>query len=135
MILLVKKKGRSRIFDIFLITSLLVNILIPYQYHLHHIYNYDSLSHDHIVDFHLLTDSLPDDDHSDKDKQDLKTRLDVITKQNIDTGKYIISLVFLFTQSNFNFSIFNRLRHPTHDSFIRYYSYGLAPPLRAPPVL
>jgi hypothetical protein len=118
-----------------LLAVLLVQIIFPLHFHLHHDTNSEINGHQHIVDSHVLTDTQGTQHLADEDTHIIKTTPDVISKQNTDTGFDFVLLVSLLIVLSIVPLIISRLRQTIENSFRSFYYYDLAPPLRAPPAI
>jgi hypothetical protein len=126
---------RYRAISWLLVTALLIQMLFPLSFHLHHDVSPVTAGHDHVIDSHLLSDSQLTEHHADEDTQELKTAMDAILKQSMDTGFVFILFVCLLTQLATVLPIVNRLWQTARNSYSHFFYYDLAPPLRAPPAI
>ena len=110
---------------------MLLAVVMPAHYHLHHIDGIDTADHDHVLDLHLITDG-HGHAHHDDDISIIAATPDVIVK----TDKSLLALfvplglvlLLLLTRADKT-----RLRHGYDGAdLIRHYRC-CSPPLRAPP--
>lgn len=112
---------------------LLIQIVFPLYFHLHHDLNAEAGEHVHIIDSHLLTDKQASEHLADEDTRILKTTPDVINKQNTDTGFVIALMLCLLIVLAVKRPLVIRLRQLKQNNHCHFFYYDLAPPLRAPP--
>ena len=126
---------RNRAISWLLVAALLVQMLFPLTFHLHHDISPVTAGHDHVIDSHLLFDSQVIEHLAVEDTQELKTAMEAFVKQSTDTGFVLILFVCLLTLLATVLPIVNRLWQTARNSFSHFFYYDLAPPLRAPPAI
>lgn len=118
-----------------LAAALLAQAVFPLQFHLHHAADPATHKHDHVIDFHLLSDSLLNKHLADEDVDEIKTAQYYIVKKHADTGTYGILLVCLLTLAVMLLPIFLLSRQSTRNLLAHHVYYYFIPPLRAPPAV
>ena len=118
-----------------LATALLVQAVFPLQFHLHHAANPATHEHDHVIDFHLLSDSLLNRHLADDDVDEIKTTQYYIVKKHADTETYDILLDCVSSPAIMLLPIFLHCRQSTRKLLVRYIYDNFTPPLRAPPAV
>jgi pheromone shutdown protein TraB len=126
---------RYRAISWVVVTALLIQMLFPLSFHLHHDVSPVTAGHDHVIDSHLLSDNQVTEHLADEDTQELKTTMEAIVKQGVDTGLVFILFVCLLTLMSTVLPIVNHLWQTARNSFSHFFYYVLAPPLRAPPAI
>lgn len=126
---------RNRVISWLLVTALLVQILFPLSFHLHHDVSPVTAGHDHVIDSHLLFDSQVIEHLAVEDTHELKTAMETIVKQSTDTDFVFLLFACLLTLLASILPIVNRLWQTARNSFSHFFYYDLAPPLRAPPAI
>jgi hypothetical protein len=120
-----------------LIIALVIQLLLQMQFHLHH--DNDASEphrpgHHHDVDYHYVAGEHAVDQQEHGDIHVLKSMPDTILKKIFENNSLIILAVCLLLLVPL---LLKRKRHtwflPTNEIFRSLY-YGLAPPLRAPPL-
>lgn len=126
---------RHQIINRLLIAALLVQVLLPMHFHLHHDADPGVQGHKHVVDSHVLIDSKATEHLADGETHTLKSTPDAIAKHKTDTGVIFALMVCLLVLLPLALLMVNRqwrdIREFVHHSFYYY----LAPPLRAPPAV
>jgi hypothetical protein len=114
-----------------LVMALLLGLLMPAHYHLHHLNDIDTAEHDHVLDLHLIADS-NGHAHHDEDTSIIAPTPDVIVKTDKSLLASFVSLgLVLLLLSTLADTV--RLWHKHHGvRLVRPYQYYF-PPLRAPP--
>lgn len=116
-----------------LLCVVLFTTIVPSHYHLHHIQDHDNTPHSHVVDLHILGDTIMHSDGGDSTTI-LTAAPDSMVKAKYSDGAapLLVALLLLFTisLSRFRtfFSVFPR------SSRIRRHLFYYSPPLRAPPL-
>lgn len=115
-----------------LVAALVMTVLLPAHYHLHHLHNVDTTGHVHVVDLHLLADN-GGHAHHHEDTSIISATPDAIVKTDKSVFSLFIPLavvlVVILTCSHRA-----RLRYEPGDKDpIRHCAY-FSPPLRAPPL-
>jgi hypothetical protein len=111
--------------------TLLLAMVMPAHYHLHHLNDIDTAEHDHVLDLHLIADS-NGHAHHDDDTSIIAATPDVIVKTDkpllvlfVPLGLVLLLLLTLADKV--------KLRHGHRGvRLIRQYRHYY-PPLRAPP--
>ena len=115
-------------------TALVLHLICQLQFHLHHGDN-DFGEEDHLIDYHIVTDTHPVGHPSHEDTHELKSTPDVILKKNISPESIYLPVAFLLlliSAIELRRSVSNI---PHRNKLYRYQYYGLAPPTRAPPAI
>ena len=114
-----------------LVAALLLTMLMPAHYHLHHLNDIDPAEHAHVVDLHLITDN-GGHVHHDEDTSIIAATPDVIVK----TDKSFFSVFFpLAVFLILLLTLADKVRLKQRDNRIRLFRpyHYYSPPLRAPP--
>jgi hypothetical protein len=115
-----------------LVTALLITVLLPAHYHLHHLHSLDTASHAHVVDLHLIADNSGHAHHYENTSI-ISATPDAIVKTDKSVFSLFIPLaivlVLILTCSHrvwlgHKSGAITRIRHNTYFS----------PPSRAPPL-
>ena len=114
-----------------LVMTLLLAVLMPAHYHLHHLNDIDTAEHDHFLDLHFIADR-HGHAHHDDDTSIIAATPDVIVKTDksllasfVPLGLVLLLLMTLADKVG--------LRYWHQDvRLVRQYRY-YSPPLRAPP--
>ena len=115
-----------------LVAALLLAIVMPAHYHLHHLNDIDTGEHDHVLDLHWIADS-NGHAHHDDDTSIIAATPDVIVKTDKShLASFVpLGLILLLLQTRVDRV---GLRHSRHGvRLVRQYRYS-SPPLRAPPL-
>ncbi len=123
-------KPDRRSISLLLIAALLLSTVIPAHYHLHHIHSNDPASHEHIIDLHLVTDTIGQS-HHDEDTSVFAATPDVIVKKgHYDAAPFLLMAITLVL-----LTVFNRIAARSACSHTRPWRQAayFSPPLRAPP--
>ena len=126
------RKMRCRCLSIvwLMVVAVLMLTLAPHHYHLHHDTAPGSLSHQHSIDLHLLSDA-HDEAHHDEAIA-FEATPDGLVKPFGDKPLNILLTVFLLALLPI---VDSRTRHPSFRTAtsLGHAFYHLTPPLRAPP--
>jgi len=118
-----------------LVVALLLQVLFPLHYHLHHDASPLTQNYEHVVHSHSIDDSKVTEHITLTDIHELKITPDVVAKQDTNNGFTITLFICLLILLPAALTFINRLWLATRNNFIRYFYYDLAPPLRAPPAV
>lgn len=114
--------------------ALLVQLLFPLNFHMHHNADNSSQGHHHSIDFHAMNDGVANEHLADQDAVEININQDIFTKKDGDRGTGFLFLTFILMLLPVIVHIINRWRLAGKTFFARYIYYSLSPPLRAPPV-
>ena len=113
-----------------LVLTILALMLLPMDFHLHHMDETTNFEHDHVIDLHLITDSAGLAHHQDATV--LSATPDILLKQSNNNPLASVALIFLLIQLVvISFNYIQRIYNKS-ISLPGFY-YHLIPPLRAPP--
>jgi len=120
-----------------LIASILLLAFLPAHYHLHHLYNDESLNsaatkHTHIIDLHVLTESAGQLHHDDEATIIALSPDGIVKKSNADFSPFIMLAIILLLLPALN----KRINIPLNyrNTAPRQSYPHFAPLLRAPPL-
>ncbi len=115
-----------------LVAAILLNILLPAHYHLHHVFSGNSVTHDHIIDLHLITEKTGQS-HHDEDTTIVTAAPDgIVKKSNPAFFPFNLLTILLVLLPLINYQTRLRLNYGNID--LKQIYYHLSPPLRAPPL-
>ena len=111
--------------------TLLLAMLLPAHYHLHHLNDIDTAEHDHVLDLHFIADS-DGHAHHDDDTSIIAATPDVIVKtdKSLLVSFVPLGLVLLLLLALVDKVSLKCCHHGVR--LVRQYRY-YSPPLRAPP--
>ena len=120
-----------------LIASILLLAFLPAHYHLHHLYNDETLSsaatkHAHIIDLHVLTESAGQSHHDEEATIIALSPDGIVKKSNPDFPPFILLAIVLLLLPALNKRINIPLNSRSTD-FKQSYPH-FTPLLRAPPL-
>ena len=114
-----------------LVTALLLTILVPAHYHLHHLHDAEPAAHTHVLDLHLIADN-SGHAHHQQDTSIFSATPDVIVKADKSVFAQFIPLaIFLILLLTLAYHV-RLLLDPADGRPVRHSRY-YSPPLRAPP--
>ena len=122
----------TRSVNLLLIGVILFTTLMPAHYHLHHIHDTDSGTHDHAIDLHFVTANA-DQSHHDEETSIFNATPDAIVKKiSSDISPFVLLTVLLVLLAIL-YRISMRHEHGYADHRPRHPYF--TPPLRAPPAI
>jgi hypothetical protein len=124
---------RSRALGCLLVAALLIQLFTQLHVHLRHTDSPPSHGHEHVIDFHVLTDGHAVEHATGDGTHELESTPDALVKKSLDRDSGLVLAFGLIILLPLLASVGSRLwTLPQNISLHKLY-YGLAPPLRAPP--
>lgn len=125
---------RSRSIGCLLIGALMIQLFTPLHIHLRHTDAPQSHGHEHVMDFHVMTDGHATGHGMDENAHELQSTPEALVKKSMDRDSGLVLAFCLLILFPLLSAVGNRQwTLPQNTSPHRLY-YGLAPPLRAPPI-
>lgn len=115
-----------------LLAVLLLQLMFPLHFHLHHEVDAGEHGHAHVIDAHLPTDDALGH-HLDEGAETFKVTPDIILKKNMDSSFGFALFACLIILLPAILAVRSRLWRASGDLHYHFLYYDLAPPLRAPP--
>ena len=122
--------SRYRAFSWLLVAAVVVLTFQPRHMHVHHVDIAETVSHDHVIDTHVIF-NMDDVDHQEQHTV-LSFVPDVLIKKLSDNPLLPALFIFLFAFSH-TFILHFKRRFTDYRQFIEQSTYHFSPPLRAPP--
>ena len=121
----------------FLIATILLVTLLPAHYHLHHLYNDETLSsaattHKHAIDLHVLTEETGQSHHNDEVTIFAASPDGILKKSTPDFSPFILLVIVLLLQPVLSKQKSLQLNYRSTNLKQRYPHF--TPLLRAPPL-
>jgi len=129
-----KHVQRSRSIGCLLIGAVIIQLFTQLHIHLRHTDSPQSIGHKHVMDFHIMTDGHATEHAKDEGTHELQSTPDALTKKSLDrdTG-LVLAFCLLLLLPVLSSVGKSQWTLPQTTSLLKLY-YGLAPPLRAPPI-
>jgi len=124
---------RAQAIGCLLVAALLIQLFTQLHMHLRHTDTAPSHGHEHVMDFHVLTDSHAVEHATDDGAHELESTPDALIKKSLDRDNGLVLAFGLLILLPLFSSVRIRQRLLPQNISLHQLYYGLAPPLRAPP--
>jgi hypothetical protein len=126
--------AHGRHFIMVMIAALLIQIILPLQFHLHHGEEPQGKGHEHVLDYHLIIDEQISDHEQNHDAHKINLSKDLLTKKDGDNrlSFYFIASLLIKISVNASPSMWSGI---FYQPFSYFNYFILSPPLRAPPAV
>jgi hypothetical protein len=115
-----------------LITAVLMTVILPAHYHLHHLDSLDAAGHAHSIDLHLLADDRGHSHHHDE-ASIISATPDAMVKKDKSVFSVFIPLVIFLVLLLTRGHRISSMHGPGDTPLVRLNDY-FSPSLRAPPL-
>lgn len=112
----------------------MIQVFTQLHVHLRHTDAPQSHGHEHVMDYHVMTDGLVTEHAMDESSHELQTTPDALVKKSMDQDSGFILALCLIILFPLLLTTINRLWTLAQNTSLHKPYNGLAPPLRAPPV-